>query len=84
MPELKLTPEIQNILNALIDSFEGGQRKRRPFFYFEPDSSPQYFTETTSTYRLQINSFMKHLEANNVIEIFWLKHQKDNIIEKIV
>lgn len=83
MPELKLTPEIQNILNALIDSFEGGQRKRRPFFYFQPDSSPQYFTETTSTYRLQINSFMKHLEVNNVIEIFWLKHQKDNIIEKI-
>ncbi|MDI6601328.1 MAG: DUF2220 family protein [Thermoanaerobacteraceae bacterium] len=76
------------VLNQLIDRFERsstyrGEGRRGIYFRFTPDTMPQYYDDTTSSYRLDINSEMRFLVEKGYIRIHWVKHNEGSLIDKV-
>lgn len=76
------------VLSMLVDRFERssahmGDGRRRVYLHFTPDTMPQYFDDTTASYRLDINSEMRLLEEKGYITIYWVKHNEGSIIDKV-
>ncbi|GAW32312.1 Wadjet anti-phage system protein JetD domain-containing protein [Carboxydocella sp. JDF658] len=80
----------RQILHTLLDKYENSgsyrgtsTRPRRLFYRFTPRSLPAYFDDTSARQKEEINSDMIHLAEAGVIEIFWVKHEEGNLIQKV-
>ena len=80
----------QYILNELLDKYErslnyreDNKIKRGVYLEWNVKTFPEYFKDTTSKYKTAINVASEILERKGFLEIFWMKHEKGNIIKKV-
>ncbi|MDI3534879.1 MAG: hypothetical protein PWQ82_1244 [Thermosediminibacterales bacterium] len=78
------------ILNNLLDKYErrglnkeNNKPVRRIFFHFNKKNLPDYFVDTTSKYKREINAIAQHLAQKGFIKIHWVKFEEGNLIDKV-
>lgn len=78
------------ILNELVDRFERsavyrGDNKlnRGVYFEYNKQNVPDYFKDYTSKFKEAVNAASVHLENLCFIKIYWMKHEKGNVIQKV-
>lgn len=80
----------KKILNSLIDKYEktsayinNDPLTRGVYYYFKKKTIPEYFNDTTAVYKNVINEEIQALEEMGFVEIYWVKHEEGNIIDKL-
>ncbi|GMX61151.1 DUF3322 domain-containing protein [Paenibacillus elgii] len=78
------------VINRLLDNYEKSKHltgnnmiNRRVTLPFNPEKFPDYFIDSIHAEKEFINREMMELEQFNLIEIVWVKSQKNHLIDKI-